>query len=325
MKWLEQAWYGRFPWLIIFLPLEWLFCYLAGRRRLDFQQGKKPVWHAPVPLIVVGNISVGGAGKTPLVVRIVELLQQSGYKPGVVSRGYGGQADNYPCQVAIDSDPNQTGDEPLLIVQRCGCPLVVDPDRARGCQHLLDNYHVDIIVSDDGLQHYRLHRDIEIAVVDGQRGLGNTHRLPVGPLREPPERLQEVDFVITNGDGWHCPGSHRMSLRVAPLQMLSGERVELPLGKINAVAGIGNPQRFYRTLASLGYEVIPQPFADHHCFKAEDLVFENNFPVIMTEKDAVKCRAFAADNRYYLPINAELPKNFEHQLLSRLSELLQCS
>ncbi|OMH25257.1 tetraacyldisaccharide 4'-kinase [Motiliproteus sp. MSK22-1] len=322
MSFIDRVWYGKIPWLLPLWPVEKLFVFLAHRRRTAFGKGLKTVWQAPVPVIVVGNISVGGVGKTPVVVHLVELLIQFGFRPGVVSRGYGGNAPDYPYRVVASSNAADSGDEPLMIAQRCGCPVVVDPDRAQACRALLESGEVDVIISDDGLQHYRLSRDIEIAVVDGARGLGNGHCLPVGPLREPPARLDEVDFCIVNGGGWkHC-NSYPMSLNVSSIQTLLAEPVQLLPGKVNAVAGIGNPQRFFKTLRSLGFEVIEHSFADHHHFSANDLLFDNDFPVIMTEKDAVKCRAFAADNRYYLPVSAELPEVFEKQLLDQLNRLI---
>ena len=322
MSFLDHLWYGKTPWLLPLWPIEKLFTFLAFRRRMDFKNGLKPVWQAPVPVIVVGNISVGGVGKTPAVVYLAEMLKQAGFQPGIVSRGYGGKAEHYPYKVGAESSAAECGDEPLMIFQRCGCPVVVDPDRAQACQKLLESEDIDIIISDDGLQHYRLSRDIEIAIVDGARGLGNGHCLPVGPLREPSDRLAEVDFCIVNGEGWKYRNSYFMNLKVSPMRKLSGEQVKLAPGKVNAVAGIGNPQRFFQTLQSLGFEVIEHSFADHHHFNASDLLFDNDFPVIMTEKDAVKCRAFAHDNRYYLPVRAELPKTFEKQLLGQLSGLI---
>lgn len=321
MKGLERAWYGDRPWLGVLTPVEWLFRRLADRRRQRYQRGVEPVWRAPVPVIVVGNITLGGTGKTPLIVTLIERLCQAGYRPGVVSRGYGGRAPGYPWVVTADSLADQVGDEPLMLVRRTGCPLVVSPRRSEACQTLLERFDCDLILSDDGLQHYALGRDLEIAVVDGARGLGNGRCLPVGPLREPPSRLREVDFVVVNGGTWHCPGSHSMALEPGALHTLGGTPAESFAGPVNAVAGIGNPSRFFDTLAGLGYEVIPRPFPDHHRFSARDLCFNNGFPVIMTEKDAVKCRAFASRNRYYLAVNAALPDAFFDALIGRLAAL----
>ncbi len=322
MKNVSRLWYDSVAWLLPLWPLEMLFRFAAKRRRVKICGDGAHAWQAPVPVVVVGNISVGGVGKTPLVVRLVEMLQLAGYHPGVVSRGYGGNAPTYPMAVSAQSDPAHCGDEPLMIASRCGCPLVVDPDRVQACKALLkNNDQVNVIISDDGLQHYRLQRDLEIAVVDGERGLGNGHCLPVGPLREPESRLNEVDFCIVNGGDWQRPRSLRMQFRCGPLSLLNGEKIELLPQTVNGVAGIGNPSRFFRTLEKLGFTVIEHPFPDHHSFVAADLNFDNPYATIMTEKDAVKCRALGADNRYYLPIKAELPAAFEEQLLARLAAL----
>ncbi len=319
MKLRQQLWYGCIPWLILLWPLEMLFRTLAARRRRAFQQGTRESWRAPVPVLVVGNISVGGVGKTPLVISLVEMLQQAGYRPGVVSRGYGGRAPAYPLAVTTLTSATHCGDEPLMIHQRCGCPLVVDPDRVRASQHLLETTDVDIIISDDGLQHYALQRDIEICVIDGDRGLGNGHCLPVGPLREPEERLGQVDFCIVNGGNWQRSGAARMQLEPEPIKRLDGGEGAPATSKVNAVAGIGNPERFFESLRELGFDPVCHSYADHYRYRAEDLEFDNGLAVVMTEKDAVKCRAFGADNRYYLPVRAVLPETFAQNLLAEIS------
>ena len=322
MSLINRLWYQSTPWLLPLWPLEKLFNHLALKRRQKYQQQAANV-SLPAPVIIVGNISVGGVGKTPLVVWLVETLKQQGYKPGVVSRGYGAKAPQYPMSVDENSDPRHCGDEPLMIISRCQCPLVVDPDRLRAAQHLCQQFDVDVIISDDGLQHYRLPRDIEIAVIDGQRGVGNGHCLPVGPLRESPNRLQEVDFCIVNGEGWSSTGAVPMTLQSQGFCQLDGSAVELAPQQINAVAGIGNPPRFFTSLRDLGFQLIEHPFPDHHQFRASDLAFDNSYATVMTEKDAVKCRALAADNRYYLSVSAELPESFKQQLLRLLDQLKQ--
>ncbi len=325
--WLERSWYGSKPPLTALAPLEWLFSRVASARRSGYAGGKKQRYRASVPVIVVGNISVGGTGKTPFTLWLLALLSAQGYRPGVISRGYGGKAPGYPFEVTASSAASEAGDEPLMLVQRSGCPLVVDPDRGRAAAHLQALHGCDLIISDDGLQHYALERDIEIAVVDGLRGLGNGHCLPVGPLREPPGRLDEVDYVVVNGEGgaFHHPAGQRMILQPGSICSLNGEPVELPPQSVHAVAGIGNPQRFFDTLTELGYRVLPHPFADHHRYQARDLDFGDQNPVLMTEKDAVKCRAFGADNRYYLPVNAWLPTLFSEKLLSHIKTLMEAS
>ncbi len=323
---ITAAWYGRPGWLQALLPLEGLYRGITALRRSRLQRRQSA---SPVPVIVVGNITVGGTGKTPLVIALCQWLRQQGYRPGVVSRGYGGNAQQYPLAVDANSKPAEAGDEPCLIAQRSACPVVVSPLRNAGVDLLVSDHRCDVVVSDDGLQHYRMPRDLEIVVVDGQRGLGNGHCLPVGPLREPPARLSEVDFVVVNG------GSAEPELAAAlPMQLRSGELWSLRGGerqqaadwaqsrRVHAVAGIGNPQRFFEALAELGFEVIAHPFADHHPFVAADLVFDDSLPVIMTEKDAVKCRAFAQPNWWALGVDAELPPAFYSKIGDRLAAIV---
>ncbi len=325
MKLLQKAWYGETPWLLPLWPLEKMFTWLARRRRARLlAQGP---WQPPVPLVIVGNISVGGVGKTPLVIALVKALTEQGWKVGVVSRGYGGRAPRYPLSVTAESEAAESGDEPLLIATECQCPVMVDPDRVAACQALLQQTDVDVIISDDGLQHYRLGRHVEIAVIDAQRGLGNGHCFPVGPLREPPQRLAEVDFCILNRsqDSPHeirgLPVSAEMHLQPEPLQGLLESAIPLsPPATVNAVAAIGNPERFFQTLETLGYSVIPHAFKDHHAFRAEDLRFANDYPVVMTAKDVVKCRKFAQSHHYYLPVSAQLPPSLYNALSERLRQ-----
>ncbi|MEH6825176.1 MAG: tetraacyldisaccharide 4'-kinase [Motiliproteus sp.] len=328
--WLERAWYGNKSPLAPLRPVEWLYMRIARQRRVDHASGDRPVYRAPVPVVVVGNISVGGVGKTPFVLWLLALLRSQGYRPGIISRGYGAKAPCYPFDVGPGSAAAEVGDEPLMLVRRSGCPLVIDPVRGRAAAHLLKLHDCDIIISDDGLQHYALARDLEVAIIDAQRGLGNRRCLPVGPLREPPSRLVEVDYVVVNGeapsagvDGFEVAASHRMLLQPGVLRSLDGSEADLPPQRVHAVAGIGNPQRFFATLTQLGYEVVPHPFPDHHTFRAQDLGFGDSLPLLMTEKDAVKCRAFASHNRYYLPVDAVLSQAFADDLLGRINRLVE--
>lgn len=279
----------------------------------------------PVPVIIVGNITVGGTGKTPLVVWMAEFLRQQGYKPGVISRGYAGAKDRSgPQLVTAESDPAVVGDEPVLLARRCGCPVAIGRDRPAAAKHLLANHHCDVIISDDGLQHYALERDIEIVVIDGQRRFGNGYCLPVGPLREPPERVREADLVVVNGGAellegeWACKcrGSELVNLKTGERRPLS----EFRDGRCDAVAAVGNPSRFFKQLADAGLDCETHAYPDHHPFSAADLQFKQQRPVIMTEKDAVKCAGFAGDRFWYLPIAAELPAEFSQQLLKLLKD-----
>lgn len=320
---LEQSWYSGARWPLLLWPLESVFKAIARSRKKKLLSSQ---WTSPVPLIVVGNISVGGTGKSPLTIHLIELLREKGYKPGVVSRGYGAQPVSFPFQVSPDSSTVDSGDEPLMIVHRTGVPFVIDPDRPAACRFLLEHNDCDIILSDDGLQHYQMSRDIELAVIDAARGIGNGHCLPVGPLREPETRLESVDFVLINGDGeYEYPGAFSMSLIPTRLIRIGdGQEVDWDdVGnKVQAVAGIGNPWRFFQTLRSQGLEVSEHAFKDHHRFNQDDFTFNDTLPVIMTEKDAVKCANLSLPaNCYYLEVGVELADGFEEALLKRLQEI----
>ena len=316
MSRLQDSWYRRswITWLL--LPISWFFCLLVMVRHTLFRWGVMSSVQLPVPVIVAGNISVGGTGKTPLVIALVELLREQGWKPGVISRGYGGTAAAWPQPVHPDSDARLIGDEPLLIAQRTSIPMAVGPDRIRAAQMLLATQDVDIIISDDGLQHYRLQRDVEIAVVDGARRLGNGHCLPAGPLREPRTRLQQVDYIVVNGGG--DEGIEMLLEPQSPRSVSDGQLTKLldefRGQRVHAVAGIGNPQRFFRMLEGAGLEITSHAFPDHHRYVAADIDFGDNAPVLMTEKDAVKCRSISDGRHWYIPVKARLPDSFGQQL-----------
>lgn len=324
MTFLDRYGYSLNGVAVLLWPLSLLFGLAARARRLLYQHGLRRSEAVPVPLIVVGNITVGGAGKTPLVACLVELLREAGYQPGVISRGYGGQSARWPRQVMADSDPREVGDEPVLLARRCRCPVVVGPDRVVAARTLLNTYGCNVILSDDGLQHYRLRRDLEIAVVDGFRRLGNGACLPAGPLREPPSRLREVDFVVGNGAA--RGGEYLMCLRGETAINLADPCVSATLtgfrhGTVHAVAGIGDPGRFFDQLRHARLRIVEHPFPDHHVFRPEDLHFPQDLPVLMTEKDAVKCRAFAPEGCWYVPVDARLEPAFEEDLLKRLASV----
>ena len=323
------AWYEGRWWLRLLTPLSGLFSALAARRRRRQTAAAEAI---AAPVIVVGNITLGGTGKTPLLIALVKHLQTRGYTPGVISRGYGGHAPHYPYRLTTDSKPESVGDEPLLIFQATACPVVVGPDRAAAAKQLLAQSDCDVILSDDGLQHYRLARALEIAVIDGQRGLGNGCCLPAGPLREPPSRLQEVDLVVVNGDETQSHpallGVARHSMTLAPSGWYSvQDNKHLPVAQlpcdngVAAVAGIGNPQRFFNTLAALGVKAQTRAFADHHHYCPEDFAFAGQGALLMTAKDAVKCQAFARPNWWYLGVDAQLPGPFWQALETRLDGL----
>ena len=307
---ITAAWYTGHPALSLLRPLERLYRAVVQRKRARFLAGEGAIYRAPVPVVVVGNITVGGTGKTPMILWLIEHCRRQGLRVGVVSRGYGAQPPQLPWRVQADQAASVAGDEPLLIVQRSGVPLMIDPDRGRAVAALLASEPLDLILSDDGLQHYRLARDLELVLIDAARGLGNRHCLPAGPLREPVERLHSVDALLYNGASSDPQDGYGFTLRPRTLVNLrSGEQRPLshfPAGQaLHAVAGIGNPQRFFNTLEGLHWRPVAHAFADHAPYSAELLNFSPALPVLMTEKDAVKCRAFAADDWWYLAVDAE--------------------
>lgn len=325
---LLAAWYAGHPALVLLRPLEALYRRVVTRKRARFLRGDSASYRAPVPVIVVGNITVGGTGKTPMILWLIEHCRQQGLKVGVVSRGYGARPPQLPWRVQADQAADQAGDEPLLIVQRTGVPLMIDPDRSRAVQALLASEPLDLILCDDGMQHYRLARDLELVLIDAARGLGNGRCLPAGPLREPADRLREADAVLFNGASEDRTDGFGFCLQPSALvNVRSGERRALdhfPAGqRLHAVAGIGNPQRFFNTLLGLNWQPVPHPFADHAQFSARSLAFSPPLPLVMTEKDAVKCRAFAADDWWYLAVEAQPTPAFSTWFDSQLQRLLR--
>lgn len=323
---LERAWYGSSKWLILLRPLARLFGYLSRRRRKKLSACAKG---PNKPILIVGNLSVGGSGKTPLIIELIRLAQDLGFKPGVISRGYGGRAPHDPLVVDQSTPVEQSGDEPKLITIKTGVPLVVSPDRVAAAELLSSTYDIDLIFSDDGLQHYGLKRDFEIAVIDGERGLGNGKLLPEGPLRELPSRLEEVDLVVVNGQSGDWLNAIRYQL--IPQQLINLKTGELlaanpeALGGryVSAIAGIGNPDRFFNLLRNLGFEVSARALRDHAKIEASDLTPVNNHPLIMTEKDAVKCVSFATENCWALSVQAKFQSADELRLQSILKQLCQ--
>ncbi|OGS89557.1 MAG: tetraacyldisaccharide 4'-kinase [Gallionellales bacterium GWA2_59_43] len=303
MSGLERHWYRLTPLHLLLIPASLIFRLLAALRRALYRAGLLHSERLPVPVVVVGNINVGGAGKTPLTLALAQQLIEQGRHPLIVSRGHGGDSVQ-PRAVTPDSDPAQVGDEPLLMARRKLCPVWVGHDRAAAAHAGMQaNPQCDVILCDDGLQHYRLQRDVEIAVVDGMRGYGNGWLLPAGPLREPVSRLRSVDAVVING-GDTAPGQFAMRLEGAVFHNLldPGRTVEAShfiAARNHAVAGIGNPQRYFNHLEALGIRHTPHPFPDHHPYCANDLAFADCDAILLTEKDAVKCAPFA-DARYWM-------------------------
>lgn len=308
---LQRKWYGvgHPPWWT--RPLEALYTRVVNRRAASFRSDPSQVVRLSVPVVVVGNITMGGTGKTPLIVALAQAMAERGFRPGVVSRGYGG-SERGPYLLQEGDDPAKVGDEPSLIRQS-GVPVAIGRERPEAAQWLIDA-GCDLVLADDGLQHHRLGRDVEICVIDGERRLGNGHLLPAGPLREPAARLATVDFIVVNGG---TPHANEIAMRleggvavnmddptlIAPLSDFAGRPA-------HAVAGIGNPSRFFASLAAHGIAVDGHPFADHHAFTRDDFTFADGCPVLMTDKDAVKCREFARANWWRVPVRAVVPDAF---------------
>jgi len=315
---LQAAWYGprRAPWWT--WPLAWLYRMLTAGRRGLYRFGCLQVRSLSVPVVVVGNLTAGGTGKTPLTIAVVQALRARGWHPGVVSRGYGG-TQREPVLLGADPDPAVVGDEPCLIHAN-GIPVAVGRERPAAAQQLLAA-GCDLVIADDGLQHYALARDVEICVIDGVRRFGNRRMLPAGPLREPLSRLSRVDLRVCNGGraepdeyAMHLCGDDAVALldgRSQPLRDFSGQRVHV-------VAAIGNPERFFAGLRAMGIDVVEHAFADHHRYLPGDLDFADNLSVLMTDKDAVKCRAFAQPHWWRVPVQAELPAEFFDVLAQRV-------
>ncbi|KZZ29951.1 hypothetical protein A3752_17990, partial [Oleiphilus sp. HI0081] len=299
-----------------------------------YRLGFKTSYRSSLPIIVVGNITLGGTGKSPLVAYLVQALQERGYQPGIVSRGYGASIPSTECrEVLADSLPEEVGDEPLMLKQALDCPVFVSPNRKLSVQ-ALEAQGCNVVISDDGLQHNALQRDVEVCVYDGQRALGNGYLLPMGPLRESQSRMKKLDFQVINGAD-DLPGVNssepyiRMDLRpgnLLPLKADPGQdglNQALALEKlsgqpVNAVAAIGNPERFFEVLERSGMIVMRHAFEDHHAYSIDDFGFSETLPIIMTEKDAVKCRSLGLSDAWYLPVEAELSANLADLIIEKI-------
>ncbi|MEB7555559.1 tetraacyldisaccharide 4'-kinase [Kluyvera cryocrescens] len=322
---IAKIWSGESPLWLLLLPLSWLYGLVSGLIRLCYQIGLKKAWRAPCPVVVVGNLTAGGNGKTPVVIWLVEQLQRQGIRVGVVSRGYGGKAESYPLLLDADSTTAQAGDEPVLIYQRTSAPVAVSPVRVDAVKALLAAHDLQLVVTDDGLQHYRLARDKEIVVIDGVRRFGNGWWLPAGPMRERASRLRSVDARIVNG-GEPQAGEIPMTLRPGEaVNLLTHQRLPVSaLQNVVAMAGIGHPPRFFATLNECGLQPVRTvALADHKALTEADVraLVEPGQQLIMTEKDAVKCRRFAQENWWYLPVDAVLSGDRAQTLLQDLITL----
>jgi tetraacyldisaccharide 4'-kinase len=319
--WLERVWYGEARGAAWLVPLALLFGAVVRLRRAAYRHGWLPSGHPGRPVVVVGNLTVGGSGKTPLVAWLASALAARGLKVGIASRGHGGSAAG-PLEVTATSDPALVGDEPVLLARRSGARVVVARDRLAAARRLAPD--VDLILADDGLQHYRLARDLEILVVDGRRRFGNGRLLPAGPLREPAGRAASVDLVVVNG-GAARAGECAMTLApVAVVGLGSGARSALGDWRgrrVHAVAGIGDPARFFATLRAAGLEPVEHPFPDHARIGRGDLSFGDALPVLMTEKDAVKCGSLPAAGLAYLEVTARFEDRDAERILARVLSL----
>ncbi len=324
-----DSWYRSPASPSLLTPLSWVYGAVAGLRRAAYGAGLLPVFRAPCPVIVVGNLSVGGTGKTPLTLWLAAALREAGESVGILSRGYGRAAGGL-LTVDPDSDWREVGDEPLLLRRRSGCPTVVSADRARGAQRLAQ-LGAGVVLCDDGLQHLRLARDLEIVVIDGARGFGNGRLLPAGPLRELPRALGRAGLAVVNGLPAHASLTGlaslvRMDLTFQEAQALGGPGrralAEFVPGPVHAVAGIGNPQRFFTQLRAQGLTLIEHPFPDHHPLTATELDFRDGRPVLMTEKDAVKCGSIAAPGLWFVPVTAQFSAQGAAQVLGRVQAAL---
>jgi tetraacyldisaccharide 4'-kinase len=316
-SWIHRAWYEDNGWYRLLLPLSGIYWFISMLRRYLYRVGLMRTRRAKVPVIVVGNITAGGTGKTPVTVWLAHALAKHGFSPGIVSRGYGGSKAGASMRVDARSDPAVVGDEPVLIAMRTGCPVVVDANRARGAAMLVED-GADLVIADDGLQHYALARDHEICVVDGPRGLGNGYLLPAGPLREPANRLDEVDQVLVNGRlRDDAPASSTGLQNAITFRLVVGDACRLNGslarsvrefgGKtVHAVAAIGNPQRFFNTLRGHGIQIIEHAYPDHAPLRPDELDFGDGFDILMTEKDAVKFPRQVSDRYWYVPVDVEI-------------------
>lgn len=319
-RFFHHIWGRHHLFTYMLLPFSWLFQILIFSRRAYYRL-RQPSIHR-VPVIVVGNITVGGTGKTPVVMALATFLKEKGYHPGIVMRGYQGHFKGPYQAVSRDSDPFDVGEEAVLIARTTACPVMVGQDRAFVSEQLLSIHHVDIIISDDGLQHYALARDIEIVVVDKKRLWGNGFCLPAGPLREPISRLKTVDYVLVQ-EG-HLPNAltfhKQLCEKAINLANLSSVSLSHFVGqKVHAVAGIGDPESFFSSLRAMGILVIVHAFPDHHWFSEKDLKFKEPYPILMTEKDAVKCARFTHLPLWSIPMTIELPEPLQHNLLRRIA------
>jgi tetraacyldisaccharide 4'-kinase len=326
MKTLVDHWYSSNPLLRLLLPFSFVYRIGCFFHRFLYRSGIKKKYQTSVPIVVIGNMTVGGTGKTPLVIELAKFLIDHGYQPGIVSRGYKAKGKKFPQRVLPESNPQLVGDEPVLLAIKTACPVVIDPKRGKAVDMLLKQNQCNVIISDDGLQHYGLERHLEIVIVDGERQFGNGFCLPAGPLREPLKRLSRVDFILENTDySHHFPYTMKFLaediVNLVDKDLIFNKAVALEKN-IHAVAGIGNPNRFFNMLREMGLPIREHRFPDHYIYREEDFAFcSAEEIIIMTEKDAIKCKSFAKNNYWVLPIRSQVSSEFLSDFFKKLSEL----
>ena len=326
-QYVTKIWYGKSVLSYVLFPISWVFRAIIWLRCSAYRYGWLKQTVFPVPVIIVGNITVGGTGKTPCVIALVNALRERGWQPGIVSRGYGGALNGAVHEVSETDLPSETGDEALLLKRRCQCPVVVGKKRVAAVRYLLETSTCDVIISDDGLQHYALSRQVEIVMIDGKRGVGNACCLPAGPLREPVSRIRQSDFVVVTGNTAEIDlpimpsksSVYSMALQMKAVYALCDETAKMSLSQlqhqtVHAIAGLGHPRRFFDMLHQLGLQVIEHAYPDHHVFEPADFAGFNQALIVMTEKDAVKCQEMALPNAWVVSIDGILAVDLINQL-----------
>mgnify|MGYP001188193965 CR=1 FL=1 len=321
---IDRIWYSKNIFGLPLIPFSFIYIFLIKLRKIFYQIGLFSTNKPNTPIIVVGNITIGGTGKTPLVIWLASYYKKLGYSPGIISRGYKGKYTSATKLVTINDSPVLVGDEPLLIKRNTNCPVIVGRDRVNAAKEIIEKHNCNLVISDDGLQHYSLGRDIEIAVIDGQRRFGNGHCIPAGPLRELKDRLDSVDLVVSK---YHAKKyEYKMEYIYNDLVSLNNPEKTMPISglnskKIHAISGISNPENFFSFLRSKNFELLIHEYPDHHIFNESDIKFNDNLPVVMTEKDAVKCFDYVNENCWYQPISVKLSESFIANLNKILGKL----
>ena len=323
--WLQAQWKKRGIYAWLMFPLSVLYCVVMSLRRESYESGLIKTHRIDLPVFVVGNLSVGGTGKTPLVIWIANKFAENGLRPAVISRGYGGRAKEFPFVVYPNTPAALSGDEPVMISRTLGCPVVIDPDRVAAANWLVENGLCDVIISDDGLQHLALGRDLEFAVITSDKIAGNGFCLPAGPLREGSGRLKSIDVVVSRQQGSKLT-SHFMNLHPGECARLDNPAMRLPLSAfwktpVHVIAGIGNPESFFESLMTAGLDIIPHAFPDHYDYTPVDISFSDGLPVLMTEKDAVKCTEFANRNCWAVTVSVEVDEGILEIIMKKIKEI----